>query len=79
MIVPFFGRFNRRVVPNYLSGVGIDNSSYSGSMGVTVDIGLRNWYMPSWFGESAVCKVGEIVAVSAIAVSLGLIAGGWCI
>lgn len=77
LIIPFFGRSNRRIVPNYLSGVGIDNSSYTGSMGATVNVGLRNWYMTSWFGENIVCRAGVIVTLLAIIVPLVLITGGW--
>lgn len=50
LIVPFFGRSNRRIVPNYLSGTGIDDSSYTGhvvsqemsySIGVKADRGFK--------------------------------------
>ena len=79
LIVPFFGRSNRRIVPNYLSGTGIDDSSYTGSMGATVEVDLRNWYMTSWFGEDRIRRIGETVTALAIAASLVLIAGGWFI
>lgn len=79
LIVPFFGRSNRRIVPNYLSGTGIDDSSYTGSMGATVEVDLRNWYMTPWFGEDRIRRIGETVTALAIAVPLVLIAGGWFI
>ena len=77
LIVPFFGKSSRRIVPNYLSGTGIDNSSYTGSMGATVEVDLRNWYMTDWFGEDRIRMIGEIITAVTIAASLVLIAGGW--
>lgn len=77
LIVPFFGKSSRKIVPNYLSGTGIDNSSYTGSMGATVEVDLRNWYMTDWFGEGRIRMIGEIITAVTIAASLVLIAGGW--
>lgn len=75
--LPFFGKTKRRVVPNYLSGAGIDNDSYVGSMGATVEVSLRNWYMDDWFGEDRIRRIGEAVTAVAIIVSVALISGGW--
>lgn len=75
--LPFFGRTNRRVVPNYLSGTGIDNNTYTGSMGATIEVSLRNWYMEGWFGEDRIGKVGEAITAIVIVVLLIVIAGGW--
>ena len=65
--LPFFGRTKKRVVPNYMAGVGVDDETYVGSMGATVDVSLRNWYMDAWFGEDRIRKVGEIVTAIVIA------------
>ena len=75
--LPFFGRTKRRVVPNYLSGVGIDNNTYTGSMGATVDVTLRNWYMEDWFGERRIGRIGEAVTLAVIAVAIIAVAGGF--
>ena len=75
--LPFFGRTNRRIVPNYLSGTGIDNNTYTGSMGATVEVSLRNWYLEGWFGEDRIGKVGEAITAIVIVVLLIIIAGGW--
>lgn len=75
--LPFFGRTKRRVVNNYLSGTGIDNNTYTGSMGATVDVSLRNWYMEGWFGEDRIGKIGEAVTAIVIVALVIVIAGGW--
>ena len=75
--LPFFGRTKWRVVPNYLSGVGIDNNTYTGSMGATVDVTLRNWYMEDWFGERRIGRIGEAVTLAVIAVAIIAVAGGF--
>lgn len=74
--LPFFGRTKKKVVPTYMSGVGIDDSSYVGSMGATVDVSLRNWYMEPWFGENRIGKIGEAVTTIVIVVILIAIIGG---
>lgn len=61
MFAPFFGKGKVPESDVYMSGIGVDDSSYSGSMGSTVEVSLRNWYMESWFGEDRIGKVGEIV------------------
>ncbi|MBQ7404892.1 MAG: hypothetical protein IJV90_00540, partial [Candidatus Methanomethylophilaceae archaeon] len=76
VFIPFFGKSKRRVVSNYLAGVGDGNRSYTGSMGTTVEVNLRNWYMKSWFGEDRIGRIGSILAsVTLIVVMVG-VAGG---
>ena len=76
VFIPFFGKSKRRVVSNYLAGVGDGNRSYTGSMGTTVEVNLRNWYMTSWFGEDRIGRIGSILAsVTLIVVMVG-VAGG---
>ena len=75
MFVPFFGRSRIQESDVYMSGVGIDGSSYTGSMGATVEVSLRNWYMDGWFGEGRIGMVGE--AVTAIALAACMIAAIW--
>ena len=65
--LPFFDRTKKKVVPNYMAGVGIDDDTYVGSMGATVNVSLRNWYMNGWFGEDRIRKVGEAVTAVVIA------------
>ena len=74
--LPFFGRTKKKVVPNYMAGVGIDDQSYVGSMGTTVDVSLRNWYMNPWFGESHVGRIGEVVTAVVIVIVILAIIGG---
>ena len=79
IFVPFFGKSKRRVVPNYLSGVSVDNDTYVGSMGAEVDVTLRNWYMKDWFGEDRIRVIGEVLTTIMIVIPLICIAGGWLI
>ena len=74
--LPFFGRTKKKVVPNYMAGVGIDDQSYVGSMGTTVNVSLRNWYMNPWFGESRVGRIGEVVTAVVIVIVILAIIGG---
>ena len=77
IFVPFFGRgTKRRIVPNYLSGEGLSNNTYNGSMGTTIEVGLRNWYMTDWFGEDRIRRIGEILTALTIVVIIILVAGG---
>lgn len=77
IFVPFFGRSKTKEVPNYMSGVNIDDLSYTGSMGAPVNVTLRNWYMEDWFGEDRIRKVGEAVTAVVIVVCIVLACGGW--
>ena len=77
IFVPFFGRgTKRRVVPNYLSGEGLSNNTYAGSMGATVEVELRNWYMTDWFGEDRIRRIGEVLTALTIVIGIALVAGG---
>ncbi len=75
--LPFFGGTKKALVPTYMSGVGIDANHYAGSMGTTVEVSLRNWYMTDWFGEDRIRKIGEILAAATILVALVAVMGGW--
>ena len=77
LFVPFFGRGKSEESPVYMAGVNIDNGSYSGSMGATVSVSLRNWYMQGWFGEDRIGKVGMAVTAVAIAACILAACGGW--
>lgn len=81
LVAPVIGRdrTKRRIVPNYLSGTGVDNDTYIGSMGTTIDVGLRNWYMNDWFGEDRIRRIGEAVTAVSIVFVIICIAGGWLI
>lgn len=75
--MPFFNRTQKKVVPNYMSGVGLDDSRYTGSMGATVEVSLRNWYMDGWFDEKRIGTVGETVTAMVIIVLIVIAVGGW--
>ncbi|MDO5861487.1 MAG: proton-conducting transporter membrane subunit [Thermoplasmata archaeon] len=77
MFLPFFGRGSTREVPTYMSGVNIDDDSYEGSMGATVNVSLRNWYLEGWFGEDRIRKVGEAVTAVIIVAAIVVACGGW--
>ena len=77
IFLPFFGRGRSREVPHYMSGVNIDDTSYEGSMGATVNVSLRNWYLEGWFGEKRIGAIGEIVTAFAIVVCIAAVCMGW--
>lgn len=76
IFLPLFGKSKRKVVPNYLSGIGTDNDTYVGSMGAPVDVTLRNWYMNDWFGEDRIRRIGEVSTALVVVALLACIAGG---
>lgn len=77
--LPFFGKTKKKVVPIYMSGVGLSDSSYVGSMGATVDVSLKNWYMDGWFGEKRIGAIGEAVTAIVIVVLIVVAVGGWAL
>ena len=62
----FYGK-NLRYADAYLGGTNVvhDNSKFSGSMGVTKDVTMKNYYLDDYFGEARLCKP-TIVATIAI-------------
>lgn len=65
----FFRRKKVETKPIYMCGVNNgDDLSYTGSMGKTVNVSLRNWYMQNWFGETRIGNIGVIVTLAVIVV-----------
>lgn len=77
LFLPFFGRRGAEDASVYMSGVGVDDRSFTDSVGGTASVTLRNWYLDGWFGEARIGKVGEAVTLITIAVCIVLAAGGW--
>lgn len=77
IFLPFFGRSKARETPHYMSGVNIDDLSYEGSMGATVSVGLRNWYLEGWFGEDRIGRIGEAVTAVMIVACIACVCVGW--
>ncbi len=75
--IPFFNKTKKKVRNNYMCGVNNgDNQSYSGSMGMSVNVSMRNWYMEDWFGEDRINKIGLVITTVTIIVAFALILGG---
>jgi len=75
--IPFLRRKSSGNSDLYLSGVNTgDNLSYQGSMGATVNVSLRNWYLQLWFGEDRLNRIGLAVSILTIAAGFVLVAGG---
>ncbi|MDD3378509.1 MAG: hypothetical protein PHG86_00800, partial [Candidatus Methanomethylophilaceae archaeon] len=75
--IPFFNKTKKKVRNNYMCGVNNgDNQSYSGSMGMSVNVSMRNWYMEDWFGEDRINKIGLVLTTAIIIVAFVLILGG---
>lgn len=61
----------------YMAGLNNgDNQSYTGSMGATVNVTLRNWYMESWFSNYRMDKIGVVMTVLVIVVTFALVLAG---
>ena len=69
----FTGLTKKRIVPVYMSGVGIDSQerSYLDSLGNESFATQRNWYMQDIFGEKKVCLVGIVISLVLIFGSFG--------
>jgi ech hydrogenase subunit A len=77
LVIGFFGKSNKRIVPIYMAGANAgDDLSYNGSMGKTVSVSLKNWYMQSYFGEKKMNYIGNISAVVMIVGVFALLLGG---
>lgn len=68
---------NARIVDTYMAGVGTgDNLTYNGSMGKTVNLTLRNWYMEKYFGEKKLALVGVLISTAILVVFFSILMGG---
>lgn len=77
LVIGFFGKSNKRIVPIYMAGANAgDDLSYNGSMGKTVSVSLKNWYMQSYFGEKKMNYIGNISSVVMIVAVFALLLGG---
>lgn len=72
-----FGRSKKKPAAINLSGENIGSSmTFRGSMGASVPLSLRNWYLEDWFGERKVMTAGNIVNIVAIVVAFSMLFGG---
>ena len=59
LFIFFFGRTNKKIVPIYMNGVNEgDNLSFKNAFQGPTEVGLRNWYMESYFGEVKMNVIG---------------------
>lgn len=66
----FYGRSRKKKVHIYMSGVGNgDDMTYTGSMGKSYPVNLRNWYMEDVISEKKMNKYGMIVTCTIFAVT----------
>ncbi|MDR1571096.1 MAG: NADH-quinone oxidoreductase subunit L [Clostridiales Family XIII bacterium] len=73
----FYGRTNRKIVPIYLSGAGLDDGrSYTGSMQKKTEFKLRNWYMETYFAERRMNAIGVVATCAVLAFILAMVLGG---
>ncbi|MDR1134859.1 MAG: NADH-quinone oxidoreductase subunit L [Clostridiales Family XIII bacterium] len=60
----FLGKSNKRIMPIYLAGAGLnDNLKFMGSMQKETEFSLRNWYMEGYFAEKRMNLIGIIATV----------------
>lgn len=77
MVIVGYGKTNKKIVPIYMAGVNAgDDLSFNGSIGQTLSVSLRNWYMESYFGERKMNIIG-VLSTSVIIVGIfSLLLGG---
>ncbi len=77
LIIIGYGKTNKKIVPIYMAGVNAgDDLSYNGSIGATVSVSLRNWYMESYFGEKKMNIIGNISTIVIMVGIFSLLLGG---
>lgn len=76
MVVFFFGKTKKKIVPIYLSGENKgDNLTFRNSLKTDSQAQLKNWYMQKYFGEHKMNVIGVISTVAVIGSTFVLIAG----
>ncbi|MBP1749362.1 MAG: ech hydrogenase subunit [Deltaproteobacteria bacterium] len=70
----YFGFVNKNYkrVGTYLGGGNIDNVTFEGAMASSQPIGLRNYYMEKYFGETRLLNAGVFVAVTLLFIMFGV-------
>jgi ech hydrogenase subunit A len=76
----FYGKTNKKLMPIYLSGVGLgDDLRYMGSMQKETEFKLRNWYMEGYFSEKRMNLIGAVAACVVFVVIAAVLTGGMLI
>lgn len=70
----FYGKSNKKIVPIYLAGVNKgDDLNFEGSMGKTIPVSLKNWYMEDYFGEKKMNVIGVSVTSAVLIITFALV------
>lgn len=70
----FYGKSNKKIVPIYMAGVNKgDDLNFEGSMGKTIPVSLKNWYMEDYFGEKKMNVIGVSVSAAVLVMIFALI------
>lgn len=79
MIMPFsmlFYRTGSRTVPPYMGGrPAVNGAGFAGSMGVSRELVLSNYYLENWFGEERLFFIGVAICWGLLLLSGVLLAG----
>ncbi len=77
LVVVGYGKTSKKIVPIYMAGVNAgDDLTFNGSIGRTLNVGLRNWYMESYFGEKRMNVIGVTSTAAIIIAVLSILLGG---
>jgi len=77
LVIVGYGKTSKRIVPIYMAGVNAgDDLSFNGSIGRTVPVSLKNWYMEDYFGEKKMNVIGNISTVVIMTLIFSLLLGG---
>ena len=79
IIMPFSMLFSRkapRIAPPYMGGMSTEGGmKYTGSMGISHDLVLSNYYLKNYFGEERLSMAGTLVCWGLILIAFIMIAG----
>lgn len=75
--ISIYKKDNRRIVPVYMAGENTgNNEAFYGAIGVERKVGLRNWYIESYFGRKKLTFWSNIVAITIICYGIILLIRG---
>lgn len=75
--IPIYKNDKRRIVPVYMAGENTgDNKTFYGFAGEKQTVGLRNWYMESYFGKLPLFFIGNLLSITLLGINTIILIGG---
>lgn len=74
LFIFFFGRTNKKIVHIYMNGVNEgDDLTFVNAFQAPTAVGLRNWYMESYFGEVKMNVIGCVITSCLLVACIGAV------